>query len=225
MNDDPSLFDAVTDGAAAVPDEKPVAPVAPVDTMCLHDFIENPDNPHTISDRAFDRLIEKIKKTPTGLTAKRIAYVYDPALGKFVVYSGNKRLRVLKKLYGDDYEAPADWFQDISSMSEEQRREFIVTANVVEGDWVASLLFAMMPEDELLRIMDDTDVAALLAELPAEQKIAENKEVDQETLKDVIEFKIKLTPADRDEATRVLDAIDPDDTAAAFVKLLKEGKR
>lgn len=213
MNDGPDLFGTVAE------------PETAAKSMRLSDFIENPDNPHMISDRAFDRLIEKIKKTPVGLTAKRIAYVRDDVRGKFVVLSGNKRLRVLKKLYGDDYDAPVEWFQDVSSMSEDQRREFIVTANVVEGDWVATLLFAMMPKDELLRIMDDTDVAALLAELPAEQKIAENKEVDQETLKDVIEFKVKLTPAERADALRVLDAIDPDDMAAAFVKLLKEGKR
>ena len=157
---------------------------SPVAAFRLGDFVENPDNPQTVSDRAFDRLVEKLKRIPTGLTAKRIAYVTDHAAGKYVVLSGNKRLRALKQIYGDDYDAPSDWFQDITAMSPDQRREFIVTANVVEGDWVASMLVSMFPKDELTRLMDDADVAAILADIPSVQQIAENKEVDQDEFAD-----------------------------------------
>lgn len=210
----------VKDGVAKVSDPKPVDSL-----MRLSDFVENPDNPQTITDRAFDRLIEKVERIPSGLTAKRIAYVTDHPAGKFVVLSGNKRLRALKRIHGDDFAAPGEWFQDITSMSKDQRDEFIVTANVVEGKWIASMLVSMFPKDELSRLMDDVDVTAILADLPAVQQVAENSEVDQDSFADLMEFKVKLTPADRDKAVAVLDEINPDDMGAAFMSLISEGKK
>ena len=76
--------------------------------MRLADFVENPDNPQTVTDRAFDRLVAKLERVPAGLTAKRIAYVTDHPAGKFVVLSGNKRLRALRRIHGDDFAAPGD---------------------------------------------------------------------------------------------------------------------
>lgn len=200
------------------------APVPTGGKMRLSDFVENPDNPQTITDQAFDRLLGKVERIPSGLTAKRIAYVTDHAAGKYVVLSGNKRLRALKRLHGDDAEVPAEWFQDITSMSEDQRREFIVTANVVEGRWIAKLLTSMYDKDELARLMDDADVAAILADLPAVQQVAENQEVDP-AFADVMELKIKLTAADRDKAVEVLDGINADDMGAALMTLITEGKK
>ena len=210
----------VKDGVAKMSDPIPVSSL-----MRLSDFVENPDNPQTITDRAFDRLIEKIERIPSGLTAKRIAYVTDHPAGKYVVLSGNKRLRALKRIHGDDFAAPGDWFQDITAMSQEQRDEYVVTMNVVEGKWIAKMLFAMFPKDELARLMDDVDVAAILADLPAVQQVAENKEVDQGEFGDLMEFKVKLTPEDRDKAIAVLDAINPDDMSAAFMSLISEGEK
>jgi hypothetical protein len=191
--------------------------------MRLSDFAENPDNPQTITDRAFDRLVEKVERLPVGLTAKRIAYVTDHPAGKYVVLSGNKRLRVLKRIYGDDFAAPGDWFQDITAMSQEQRDEYVVTMNVVEGKWVANMLVAMFPKEELARLMDDVDVAAILADLPAVQHVAENTEVDAAEFGDVMELKIKLTANDRAKAIARLDEINSEDMGAAFMSLIGEG--
>jgi len=208
-----------SDGIVKMSDPVPIG-----GKMRLSDFVENPDNPQTITDQAFDRLLGKVERIPSGLTAKRIAYVTDHAAGKYVVLSGNKRLRALKRLHGDDAEVPAEWFQDITSMSEDQRREFIVTANVVEGRWIAKLLTSMYDKDELARLMDDADVAAILADLPAVQQVAENQEVDP-AFADVMELKIKLTAADRDKAVEVLDGINADDMGAALMTLITEGKK
>lgn len=190
----------------------------------LSDFVEDPDNLSTITDRAFDRLMEKVERIPVGLTAKRIAFVTDHPAGKRVVLSGNKRLRVLKRIHGDDAEVPADWFQDITAMSQDQRDEYVVTMNVVEGKWIAKMLVAMFPKDELARLMDDVDVTAILADLPGVQQVAENKEVDQGEFGDLMEFKVKLTPEDRDKAIAVLDEINSDDMSAAFMSLISEGE-
>lgn len=189
-------------------------------TFKLGRFVENPDNPQTVTDAAFERLVGKLKRVPKGLTARRIAYVTDHEAGEFVVISGNKRIRALKRMLGEEYEAPAEWFQDVTEMSADERREFIVTENVVEGDWVASMLLALMPKEELAKLMDDTDVSAILADLPAVQKIAENQEIDGDEFADTMELKLKLTVEDREKAVKVLASINPDDQAAAFMELV-----
>ena len=221
-NDSASLFNQ--EKTTAETDRAAVSSPVPK-TIRLDRFVENPDNPSTITDRAFERLIGKLERVPVGLTAKRIAYVTDHPAGEFVVLSGNKRLRVLKKIRGESFEAPVEWFQDVTEMTSEERREFIVTANVVEGHWVASLLVSIVPKDELGRLMDDADVSAILADLPSVQKIAANQEVSSTDFADTMELKIKLTQEDRDKAVRVLDAINSDDLGAAFMSLIDKGDK
>lgn len=103
----------------------------------LADFVENPENPQTVTDDNFARLVGKLRRVPEGLTAMRIAYVTDdprfPGVG--MVLSGNKRLRALRQIYGDGGEVPAAWFQDVTGMSAAERHEFIIDANVNEGEW------------------------------------------------------------------------------------------
>lgn len=187
----------------------------------LSDFVENPENPQTVTDEAFARLVEKLKRVPEGLTAKRIAYVTDHPAGRFVVLSGNKRLRALKKLHGKDGEVPSEWFEDVSRMTEAQRREFVVTENVVEGEWVASLLVSMFTKDELARLVGDEDVAAILDALPSVQSISPNEELDVDSFRELMTFRVKLPRPDYDRAVARLDAIDANDRGAAFMRLVK----
>lgn len=130
--------------------------------MKLSELYENPDNPSTCTDEQLERLAGKLKRVPLGLTAMRIAYVTDKIPDKKMVISGNKRLRVLKKAYGEDAELPDEWFQDVTAMSEAERHEFIVTANVSDGDWDL---------DKLLRQYDvgefkDLGIEELIAKVP-----------------------------------------------------------
>ena len=130
--------------------------------MNLNELIENPENPSTCTDEQFDRLVGKLKRVPLGLTAMRIAYVIDPESGQKVVISGNKRLRALKQIYGEDGQAPDEWFQDVTSMSEAERHEFIVTANVTDGSWDIERLFAQYDTSELEDLMDPAELAKLM---------------------------------------------------------------
>ena len=102
--------------------------------MNLNEFELNPNNPRVVSDSDMDRLVGKLKRVPQGLRAIRIAYVTDIIKDKKVVLSGNTRLQALRKLYPDG-ECPDEWFEDITSMSEAERHEFIVSANVNDGNW------------------------------------------------------------------------------------------
>ena len=79
----------------------------------------------------------------------RIAYVTDAMPGKFMVISGNKRLRVLKQAYGEDGEVPAEWFQDVTAMSEAERHEFRLNANISDGHFNLEKLLDQYGRDEL----------------------------------------------------------------------------
>lgn len=188
----------------------------------LSEFVENPDNPSKATDEAFERLVGKLKRVPKGLAAKRIGYVTDHPAGKKVVLTGNKSLRALKVLRGTNGTAPAEWFQDITEMSEDQRREFIIQANIVEGKWIAELLVAMMPKDELKELMDDKDLSEILADIPSDQQIAENKEIGEGEFDDAMDLKLKLKPEDRDLAVSVLEKIDPDNAGAALMEIIDQ---
>lgn len=153
--------------------------------MRLDELIENPDNPSIADDADIDRLDGKLKRVPLGLTAMRIAYVTDVVPGKKVVISGNKRLKVLKKQYGEDAELPDEYFQDVTAMSEAERHEFIVTANISDGHWDVDKLLSQYSSDELSFLMDDLTLAKLLDEakdsIPDEDISTNDDEEDVET--------------------------------------------
>lgn len=184
----------------------------------LGDFVENPDNPQTVTDDAFDRLVGKLRRVPDGLTAKRIAYVTDHSAGKFVVLSGNKRLRALKILHGDNGKVPADWFQDITAMGEAERNEFIVDANVVEGKFDADKLLKMYARDELTDWMGADALAELIdiAGRPAESATGGNASGASDG---VVEFAVKLSVDDYNEAVAYLRKVN-EDISKAFVEVV-----
>lgn len=98
--------------------------------MKLNELRENPNNPSKCTEEQLERLAGKLKRVPLGLTAIRIAYVTDAEGGGKMVISGNKRLRVLKRAFGENAEMPDEYFQDVTAMSQAERHEFIVDANV-----------------------------------------------------------------------------------------------
>ena len=184
----------------------------------LGDFVENPDTPQTVTDDAFDRLVGKLRRVPDGLTAKRIAYVTDHSAGKYVVLSGNKRLRALKILHGDNGKVPADWFQDVTAMGEAERNEFIVDANVVEGKFDADKLLKMYARDELTDWMGADALAELIdiAGRPAESATGGNGSGGGDG---VVEFAVKLSVDDYNEAVAYLRKVN-EDISKAFVEVV-----
>ena len=118
-------------------------------TVRLGQFREDPDNVSVATDEEIARLAGKLKRVPLGLTAMRIAYVTDAPGGGCMVVSGNKRLRCLKAAYGEDGEVPVEWFQDITAMSEEERHEFRLNANINDGHFDLDKLLAQYDTAEL----------------------------------------------------------------------------
>ena len=191
--------------------------------MKLGDFIENPDNPQTVTDQAFGKILRLVKSNPDGLKADRIAYVTDHAAGKCVVLSGNKRLRALKQIYGDDYEPPADWFQDITSMSEDQRNEFVVDANVNDGSVDTDKLLSLYNQDELTEWVGEDRIGDLItiAETSADVQAAE-AEAATDAVK-LVEFKIPFSSANYKTVVEYLRK-QSDDMAVAFMGVVN-GRR
>jgi len=188
--------------------------------VCLADFVENPDNPSIASDEDIARLAGKLKRVPLGLTAMRIAYVTDAIEGKRMVISGNKRLRVLKQAYGDGGEVPSEWFADVTAMSEAERHEFIVTANVSDGEWDVDKLLAQYDKSELGDFMKPQELEKLLADIgeTKEQNLAENEELDADAFEDVIEFKVSLSSERYDAVVSHLRSVN-EDLAVALVEV------
>lgn len=152
--------------------------------VSLAEFVENPDNPSVATDEEIARLAGKLKRVPLGLTAMRIAFVTDRTdaglAGKRVVISGNKRLRCLKAAFGDGGEVPAEWFADVTKMSEAERHEFIVSANVSDGSWSVDKLLAQYDRAELGELMGAEAVAELLADVEAANAGGDDGQTDDE---------------------------------------------
>lgn len=130
--------------------------------VCLADFREDPDNVSEATDEEIARLAGKLKRVPQGLAAMRIAYVTDAPGGGCMVISGNKRLRCLKAAYGENGEVPAEWFQDITAMSEAERHEFRLNANISDGHFNLDKLLDQYSRDDLDALMSPDAIDELL---------------------------------------------------------------
>ena len=172
-------------------------------TVKLATFIENPDNPYKATEADLARLKGKLERVPKGLRCMRLGYVTDHVArdgtsykGQRVVISGNKRLRELKIIYGDAASVPAEWFCDCTDMTPEERREFIVSANTVDGMPDAEKLLEQYDRDELAKLMGDAAIEELLKAAGETTGDADTDDTTGEYQKFVDKFKPKLTTDD-----------------------------
>lgn len=180
--------------------------------MKLSELRENPNNPSKCSEADLERLAGKLKRVPLGLTAMRIAYITDDPEGGKMVISGNKRLRVLKRAYGEDAELPDEYFQDVTAMSEAERHEFIVTANISDGEWDLDMLLEQYGKDELSDLMGETDFQTIMDKLgipppPPDEKDNTEDEGDEEEDKAVI---VSIKFKNETDANQFLENVQDD---------------
>ena len=187
--------------------------------MRLSDLVENPDNPSEITDEAFEKVVRLVRENPIGLKADRIAYVTDHAAGKYVVLSGNKRLRALKLIHGESAEVPDEWFQDITAMSEEQRDEFVVDANVNDGKFVTDKLLAMYDRERLAEWVSADRLGDLIAVVESTPDVPAPTDGEAAEAARLVELKIVLSSADYKRATEYLRKRS-DDLSVAFMGVI-----
>jgi ParB-like chromosome segregation protein Spo0J len=100
---------------------------------------QNPNNPRTIRDDKFERLVTSIKAFPEMLNIRPIVVNND-----MVVLGGNMRLKACR-------EAGLKQVPIIvaGELTEEQQREFIIKDNVSGGDWDWSALTSEWDTEQL----------------------------------------------------------------------------
>lgn len=91
----------------------------------INEVLTNPNNPRTIKDDKFKKLVKSIKEFPQMLEKRAI--VVDEAM---MVLGGNMRLKACK-----DAGVKKVWVDVAEGWTEEQKKEFIVKDNVGFGDW------------------------------------------------------------------------------------------
>jgi ParB-like chromosome segregation protein Spo0J len=96
-----------------------------ITTVKITDVKSNPNNPRTIKDEKFKKLVESIQKFPQMLSLRPIVVNDD-----MVVLGGNMRLKACKE--AGLKEVP---IIKASELNEEQQKEFIIKDNMGFGDW------------------------------------------------------------------------------------------
>jgi len=96
-----------------------------ITTVKITEVKANPNNPRTIKDEKFKKLVESIKGFPQMLSLRPIVVNDD-----MVVLGGNMRLKACKE--AGLKEVP---IIKASDLTDEQQKEFIIKDNVGFGDW------------------------------------------------------------------------------------------
>ena len=91
----------------------------------INEVLTNPNNPRTIKNDKFKKLVKSIKDFPQMLEKRAI--VVDEAM---MVLGGNMRLKACK-----DAGVKKVWVDVAEGWTEEQKKEFIVKDNVGFGEW------------------------------------------------------------------------------------------
>jgi len=102
----------------------------------LSEIKPNPNNPRQITAEAIQRLAESIERDPEFMELRPIIIDADG-----IIVAGNQRYRAIKQL--GKKEIPDEWVRQADTLTEEQRRRFILVDNSIpgmSGDWDVDLL-------------------------------------------------------------------------------------
>jgi hypothetical protein len=149
----------------------------------------NPDNPRTIKDKMFKKLVKSVKSFKKMRNAKPI--VIDENM---MVLGGNMRLRAcieagIKEI---EYIQVLDW-------TEEEKKEFIIKDNLSFGEWDYELLSSQLDIDTLNGWGFDINMPTV-----------ENKEIninDIELDKEKFQLKLNYKESDYIKVTETLSKI------------------
>ena len=139
-----------------------------------HKLKLNPNNPRTIKDTNFNKLVNSIKEFPEMLEIRPIVVNSD-----LVVLGGNMRLRACKE--AGLKEVPYIIADDLT---EEKQRECVIKDNVSGGEWDWEILANEWDADSLLKW--GLDVPDLIDEIEDGEEIEIEKSVQLEPPKEYI---------------------------------------
>lgn len=108
----------------------------------LKELRTNDRNPRIIKSEQFAKLVKSIKEFPEMLKLRPLV-VTDSG----DVIGGNMRYRALESLGYE--EIPDDWVMYVSDFTEEQRKRFIISDNIIMGEWDFDIVFSDWDIEEL----------------------------------------------------------------------------
>jgi hypothetical protein len=142
--------------------------------MKLSKLKPNPSNPRIIKDDKFKKLVKSINDFPKMMALRPI--VVDE---NFIVQGGNMRLKALQELKYKDI--PDEWIKQVSDLTEDEKKQFIIKDNVGFGEW---------DFDDLANNWDAEQLTEWGLDVPDLEKI-EDAEIGEEIL---FEQSLQLTP-------------------------------
>lgn len=110
--------------------------------MKLSDIKSNPNNPRTIKDDKFKKLVKSIEEFPKMMKLRPMVINADN-----IVLGGNMRLKALKEL--GYKEIPDEWVKRADELTEDETRRFIIADNVGFGEHDWEMLKSEWNIDEL----------------------------------------------------------------------------
>ena len=141
--------------------------------ISIKDIKSNPNNPRTIKDDKFKKLVRSIIDFPRMLEIRPIV-VND----EMVVLGGNMRLRACKE--AGLKEIPVIKASDLTP---EQQREFIIKDNVGFGEWD----WAMLANEWDYKELDDWGLTLPNFDIEKKDYSDKNKEIDMDQIEDGLE--------------------------------------
>ena len=97
----------------------------------------NPKNPRVIHDTNFESLKKKIKSFPKMLEKRPV--VFDSSKD-FIILGGNRRFNALQDLAKEGFEIKDSYFADCADWTDEEKAQFVITDNIIDGSWDYDLL-------------------------------------------------------------------------------------
>lgn len=169
----------------------------------ISEIKENPNNPRTIRDDKFNKLVKSIKEFPEMLNVRSI--VIDE---NNVVLGGNMRLKALKDAGIKEVDV-----KQVKGWSEEKKKEFVIKDNASFGEW---------DWDILANEWDDLPLEDWGLDVPSWEKLdysEKNKEIDIDDLDNKMTIKLDYTENEYWKVKEALSKISQNPEQAVY-KLL-----
>jgi len=154
---------------------------------------KHPQNPRTIKDASFKKLVQSIRENPDYFEARPI--ILSDRTGELIIIAGNQRYEAARDIGIKDVPTAL-----LPGLSEEREREIMIRDNIANGDWDWDLLANDWNAEQLAEW--GLDVPNWDAESSFGDK---NKELDLDSFEDIMELKLKFS---KDEFLAVSQALD-----------------
>lgn len=169
--------------------------------MKLNEIKPNTNNPRKVSAKKMEALVKSITDFPQMMELRPI--IIDE---ENVILGGNMRFIALQKIYGKNGEVPDLWIRRADSLTDEEKRRFIITDNNNFGEWDYEELKSDWNLDELvdfgLDLPDDFFDKENSVEKPEEKQLKPFNSAH---------ILISYKPDRHDEIINVIDSLLNDD--------------